>query len=246
MPLWPERWPKKKLIREKEEIGSLVFAQEYQNEPVCEETAYFRNEWIERCYDYGSSLMDCYTGDLPIFTGWDLALVTDRAKAEEQDSDYTVGISIALGNDGTRHIIDIYRERGLTPSQIISIIKQRAEKFSPTLITIENNLFQSLYEQCLISGTDLPVMGHTTGREKMDVFRGVPSLSVLFENGKYRLPRGDEHSSRLVDTLKNELVGLGVETHDDMVMALWIAECGIRKLRAHESRLEVIDDPTFY
>ncbi len=245
MPLWPERWPRKKLLREKEEIGSLVFAQEYQNEPVNEETAYFRHAWIERCFDYGVCFRDNYSGDLPVFTGWDLALVADKARAEEHDTDYTVGITIALGNDGTRHVIDIYRERGLTPAQILNMIKTRAGKFNPTLITIENNLFQSLYEQRLISETDLPVVGHTTGREKMDVFKGVPSLSILFENGKYRLPKGDERSAKLVDVLTNELVGLGVETHDDMVMALWIAECGIRRIRGSEASIEIIDDPTF-
>ena len=35
-PLWEERWPRERLLREKEEIGSLVFAQEYKNEPVSE------------------------------------------------------------------------------------------------------------------------------------------------------------------------------------------------------------------
>ncbi len=245
MPLWAERWPKERLMREKEEIGSLVFAQEYQNEPISEETAYFRREWLEKCYNYNARMMSHYDGKLPVFTGWDLSVVAERSRAEEHDTDYTVGITIALGDDGTRYILDIYRERGLTPAQVIDVIKTKAGNFNPTLITIENNLFQCLYEQQLISATDLPVIGHTTGPEKMDVFRGVPSLSVLFENGKYRLPRGDERSERLTDILTSELVGLGVETHDDTVMALWIAECGIRKKREHESTIEVIDDPTW-
>jgi phage terminase large subunit-like protein len=244
-PLWPERWPKERLLREKEEIGSLVFAQEYQNEPISEETAYFRREWIERCLCSGSRMAAGYSGDMPVFTGWDLSVVTDRARAEEHDTDYTVGITIALGDDGTRHVLDIYRERGLTPSQILDVMKTKAGNFKPTVIAIENNLFQSLYEQQLISTTDLPVVGHTTGREKMDVYKGVPSLSVLFENGKYRLPCGDERSRAMVDILANELVGLGVEAHDDTVMALWIAECAIRTRREKESYLEVIDDPTW-
>lgn len=243
--LWPERWPLERLLREKEEVGSVIFAQEYQNEPVCEETAYFRRDWIERCFDYHAVLRDSYRGGKPVFTGWDLAVVADRERAEERDSDYTVGITIALGEDGTRHIIDIFRERGLTPSQVLGIIKARARQFGPRLVTIENNLFQRLYEQALISTTDLPVAGHTTGREKMDIYRGVPSLSVLFENGKYRLPKGNERSARLTDILTDELVGLGVEAHDDMVMALWIAECGIRSVQDGGDGLEVIEDPTW-
>ncbi len=243
-PLWPERWPRTRLLREKEEIGSLVFAQEHQNEPVNEENAWFKREWIERCYDHRATLQDGHDGRLPVVTGWDLALVADRARAAERDTDYTVGITLELGDDGTRRIIDIFRERGLTPAQVLAAVKARAALFSPAVIAIENNLFQSLYEQRLLAETGLPVVGHTTGREKMDVFRGVPSLSVLFENGTYRMPLGDERSARLIGLLTNELVGLGVEAHDDMVMALWIAECAIRRREDQGAAVEVIDDPT--
>jgi hypothetical protein len=242
-PLWPERWPLARLLREKEEIGSVIFAQEYQNEPICEETAYFRREWIERCYDYHASFADLAPQGTAVFTGWDLAVVSDRSRAEEHDSDYTAGVTLAIDENGVRHVIDIFRERGLTPSQVLDVIRAKAKQFSPRLITIENNLFQCLYEQELIRTTDLPVAGHTTGREKTDVYRGVPSLSVLFENGKYRLPRGDERSSRMTDVLTDELVGLGIEAHDDTVMALWIAECGVRKVRGGGG-IEIIEDPT--
>lgn len=244
-PLWPERWPRERLMSEKEEIGSIVFAQEYQNESISEETACFRREWIERCYRFSETLENHYQGSLPVFIGWDLSVVADRKRAEEHDTDYTVGITIALGDDGTRHILDIYRERGLSTSQVLDVMRRKAAVYKPALITLENNLFQSLYEQQLISLTDFPVAGHTTGREKMDIYQGVPSLSVLFENGKYGLPYGDERSRRLMDILTNELVGLGIETHDDTVMALWIAECGIRSMRERQSYLEVIDDPTW-
>jgi hypothetical protein len=243
--LWPERWPRKRLLREKQEIGTLIFAQEYQNEPVSEETTLFRREWIEQCYCHTATLGGPYRGHGPVFTGWDLSLVADRERASEQDSDYTAGITIALGDDGTRHVLDIYRERGLTPGQILEVIRSKARQYQPALITLENNLFQALYEHQLVSSTDLPIAGHTTGREKMDVYKGVPSLSVLFEHGKYRLPCGDERSARLVGVLTDELVGLGVESHDDTVMALWICECGIRMKREEQSRMEVIDDPTW-
>lgn len=244
-PLWPERWPRERLLREKSEIGSLIFAQEYQNEPVSEENALFRREWIEQCYSYTTTLGGLYRGSWPVFTGWDLSVVADRIHAEEHNTDFTVGITIALGEDGTRHILDIYRERGLTPAQVLDTIRAKARQYQPALITLENNLFQALYEHQLVSSTDLPIAGHTTGREKMDLYKGVPSLSVLFEHSKYRIPCGDERSARLAAALTDELAGLGYEAHDDMVMALWIAECGIR-MKSHEAtRVEIIDDPTW-
>ena len=246
--LWPARWPKKRLLAEKEEIGSMIFSQEYQNEPISEEIAFFRAAWIERCFTSAETLPDSYGGPLPVFSGWDLSIVADKAHAEEHDSDYTVGITLALAEDGTRHIIDIFRERGLTPAQVLGTVKERSARFGPVSVTIENNLFQSLYEQQLIQETALPVKGHTTGREKMDLYRGVPSLSVHFENGKYRIPTGDRRSLTFAGILKQELVGFGIETHDDMVMALWICECGIRRhkedAKVRGGLLEVFDDPT--
>ncbi len=245
--LWPERWPLERLLREREEIGTMIFNQEYQNEPVSETNTFFRREWIERCYNFSARLTGRYNGPNPVFTGWDLSLVANRERAEEKDSDFTVGITLELGDDGTRTILDIYRERGITPAQIIDVITSKAARFNPSLIAIENNLFQCLYEQQLISTTDLPIVGHTTGREKTDVFKGVPSLSVQFENGKYRIPRGDADSVRLTDILTNELIGLGIETHDDTVMALWIAECAVRRYnRTSTSYMEIIDDPTWF
>jgi predicted phage terminase large subunit-like protein len=45
-PIWPEVWPLERLEAKKQEIGSVFFAAEYQNEPVDEETALFKEEWF--------------------------------------------------------------------------------------------------------------------------------------------------------------------------------------------------------
>ncbi|MFC1608542.1 hypothetical protein ACFL47_11295, partial [Candidatus Latescibacterota bacterium] len=254
-PLWRDKWSIKRLEREKREIGSTIFAQEYQNESIDEENALFKRKWIQSCYAENETLKgnenifnilnrrirDRYR----IFTGWDLSIVMNKEKAEEKDSDYTVGTTILLDENKNRRIIDIYRERGLTPNNIIEIIKRKHELFDTDLITIENNLFQILYQYKLIETTDLPIHGHTTTiRDKVNLYEGIPSLSVLFENGKFILPTGDKGSKAKIKLLEDELVGLGYEKHDDCLMSLWMAECGIANYKERTGSIEVINDPT--
>jgi len=124
-------------------------------------------------------------------------------------------------------VLDFYRARGLTPGELTRAIVRQARRWRPARITIENNLFQRLYELELIRKSDLPIVGHTTTRKKADLYEGIPSLSVLFENRKILLPTGDAASREKTALLIQELHGLGVEKHDDLVMALWLANRGI-------------------
>ena len=57
----------------------------------------------------------------------------------------------------------------------------------------------------------------------------MPSLGVLFENGKVTLPNKTRSDREALEPMVAELWGLGRERHDDTVMALWIAETVLRK-----------------
>jgi predicted phage terminase large subunit-like protein len=45
--LWPAVWPIERLRERKEELGSVFYAQEFRNQPIDEETALFKREWIK-------------------------------------------------------------------------------------------------------------------------------------------------------------------------------------------------------
>lgn len=46
--LWPERWPLAGLLEMRTTIGSVAFEKEYQNNPIDDDNAMFREEWIKR------------------------------------------------------------------------------------------------------------------------------------------------------------------------------------------------------
>lgn len=226
-----------KLLRTRESIGPTMFAREFQHQVIDDATAAFRREDLERALARGSNLC-LYKPPvgipLDVVQGWDLSLVSDAKAAEQKDRDYTVGVTWARDTtNGDRYLLGLVRKRGLSQKQLEGVIKAEYERFMemglpPRLVAIEKNNFGNIIVNNLFDTTNLPLAPHQTGTNKSDPWEGVPSLSLLFENSKVILPRGDLFSVNLSEELIGELHGLGRERHDDMVMALWIAECVLR------------------
>ena len=221
--LWPEAWPLKRLLAKRREIGSFAFASEYQNSPLDDQTSPFPYEWLERCFDPTARLLDSYSGPWATFGAADLAVVSDRRRAEERDTDYFVCGVIAVDENQVRHVVHLFRDRGLSPRAQAAKIAQVCRDFNCSIFLVENNAAQDWLVEALREETALPIRPFTTGKQKADLHDGVPSLAVLFENRKFRIPRGDEQSVAIIDTLVSELNGLFREAHDDTVIWLWLA-----------------------
>ena len=73
---------------------------------------------------------------------------------------------------------------------------------------------------------------HHTGESKHSQTMGLPSLRILLENAKYRLPMGDERSREMVGNWITEMNSITVHNgkvvslaeHDDLPIACWIGE----------------------
>jgi phage terminase large subunit-like protein len=237
--LWEAERPLDYLLRERNSIGQRLFSREFQNEVQDDSAAAVKWAWIEHAMALGSglSLYQAPEGvqGLDVVQGWDLALVTDAKAAETRDTDYTVGITWGKDSNGTRYLLGICRKRGMSPAQLNAVVVQEYNRFvqlglRPRAVAVEKNNFGELHFLGLQRTTDLPLKAHiTTGKNKADPWDGVPSLSVLFENGKVVLPSAGERDREIIEPLTRELWGLGRETHDDTVMALWITETVLRK-----------------
>ncbi len=110
------------------------------------------------------------------------------------------------------------------------------KKYHVGLMLIEANQMQKIFGQELKRKTDLPVQEFITGVQKHALDKGVPSLRILLENQKFRIPRGDARSVELTDIWINEMRSCTilqgkvecVGAHDDMIMACWIADQAVR------------------
>ena len=100
---------------------------------------------------------------------------------------------------------------------------------SVSVVAVERNNFGQLHTLNLKSRSDIPLREHqTTNKSKNSIFTGVPRLTVLFENDKVTIPSRDKDDRDALDPLVQELIGFGVEKHDDTVLCLSIAEATLQ------------------
>jgi hypothetical protein len=71
----------------------------------------------------------------------------------------------------------------------------------------------------LIRTSDLPIQKFTTGIQKNSLDKGIPSLRILLENGKFRIPRGDLHSIEMTDLWIDEMRSFRCQYDKVMVTA---------------------------
>jgi len=123
----------------------------------------------------------------------------------------------------TPTILNLFRQRGMTPAQVTAVIQKLYHQFEPDACAIEKNSFGEFHIQNLIEQTELKIVSHHTGKNKHDPFAGVPSLEMLFEHGKIKLPYKNTEDKVKTDCLINEFHSFGSGEHTDQVMAMWIA-----------------------
>lgn len=251
-PLWADRWSLEALLLEYKE-SSVTFMREMQNRMMDDDHVI-----LKRCYFTGGTspsapglvFPGCYetTGPfsrllapgevmvdalgLDILQAWDLSLVDTKEKAERTDSDFAVGVTCGYDRaTRRRYLLGFHRDRGLLPSQLTNAIKLEAVRFPQRVVVgLEINAFGKMYELGLRGTTDLPIRPHTTtGQKKIDPIDGLVKFVGLLENGKWRFPMGDAHSRQVTRLIENEMVGFGVEAHDDCYLALWILECMLKR-----------------
>jgi hypothetical protein len=197
----------------------------YQNEPMSDETSWFPYKWIAKCYDDEATFVDNSRG-LETFS---IAVGEDLAISEEAGADYFVVFVLGVDKLGNHWILNIYRDKVPFPTQCEKTI-DTANAFNPLVIQVENNNYQRALQQSVVKRTDVPIRGFTTTfASKESIETGIRSLSILVENGKLKIPRGDKESIELTDIFVRELQRVGKGHTGDIVMAWWFAEGGIKR-----------------
>lgn len=232
--LWKERWSYDKLMELKDELGSTSFNKSYMNMAMSQEDAIFKQEWTEAAKLRGKlrTLLTHFD-----YATWDLGKVVismgvDLAISTKDGSDFTAMAVLAELENGDKIPLHL-EESKYSPSETRKRIVELAELFNPSVIVVENNAYQEALRIDLAETTSLPIVGYTTGGEKFDAEIGLNSLAVEFENGKWILPY-DTSSGRtrgIVDKLVDGMLRFPSGHTQDILMALWFANTGLRKLK---------------
>lgn len=223
------------IISKKDSQGSLIFSREILVKPISDSTSILPYTTIAENFDESFTLIKNKSRIPKEFVR--IVGGVDLARSAEVGADYTVFITLGVDNKDNYWLLNIWREKGKPFREQISALKYVYQSFRHDVIIVENNQMQQFFVDESIY-QNIPVFPHTTGSNKMDLDKGFPSLTIVFEQGKIKIPRGDQQSIDKTDALATELASMtwtdqgkieGSGAHDDMAMGLYMAILAARK-----------------
>lgn len=243
--LFPERYDEKLLAERRREIGEIRFTREFLCLPISGGSSLFPEELVSGEPFFAlNARVGSMVGERPAREWWvergirAFYIGVDIATSTSTRADYFVIFVIGIDAFGNRWVVDIFREQGLEYKAQKAKIHEYAKLWRAEMVCVESNQAQKIWGQELIQDTDLPIYMHQTGSEKHGLEKGIPSLRVLFENGKYRCPRGDDETITITNiwlaelqswTFTKEKGVISIARHDDVAMAQWLCELAIGK-----------------
>ncbi len=210
--LWKEKWPHNELQKRKLEIGTFAFSSEYMNNPVPEDAAAFKKDYIK------------HFTDLPPSSS---VMVFDPAYTESDTADYKVCSVIAKDGLGNRYLDDYVRTRqpmGDYLSQSVNLYK----RLRPQKVGIPTGTEKLFYNQVVeffrqhqcypvfeeIKNVATTASGQSVRKKEARI---VASLQGLFQSGKYYLRKS--HTEAV-----EELLTFPAGKFDDIIDTMASAE----------------------
>lgn len=239
----PNRYTYDLVMQRKESLGTLIFSREILVVPVSDLSTIFPWSILETSFRG----MESYT------------LVNNIHSHPKKFVRVTVGCDFAIsgnigadfsfftvwGEDqyGDYWLLHLWRGQGKSHNEQISKLVEIERNFNPNSIVMEVNGFQKVMaELAKERGVRGIIEFNTDGFNKKDVYDGLPSLAVLFEQGRIKMPRGDEYSRQQTDYLLSEFNSITIKGsgklesasgHDDGAMSSFF---GIKKSKEGQSQ----------
>ena len=228
--IWPERFPKERILSIKEEFKSVGningFFQEYMNIAQSPDDAPFQPDWIKihnweyKRIDGQNCLVQNYGDEdneklkaVELYTG------VDPASSLSARADYFVIATIAIDNENNKYIVDIFRDR-ISPAEQPGKIIDTYKKFKPRRIKVETVGYQEALrtavrelmkeEQLYIPGLEAGVKPRNSKSERL------LSLVPLFAKGTFYFRPEDIKAQQ-------EFLSYPKGKHDDIMDAIWTA-----------------------
>ena len=237
--LWPERFPKERILQIKDEfesIGNLNgFYQEYMNIAQSPDNAPFKPEWMKlHHYDFEiRNNQPCLIGKIkedekviPI----EVYCGVDPASSLTARADFFVIATIGMDYEGNKYAIDIFRDK-ISPSKQPQKIIDTYKKYKPRRMKIETTGYQEALrvgvrdimreDGLYIPGLEKGVKPRTRKSERL------LSLVPMFARGQFFWRPEDIAGQQ-------EFLSYPRGKHDDVMDGIWTALEGAKPCRFEE------------
>lgn len=244
-PLWPEVWPKEKLIARCKEITLRRFNVGFRNMPGAEGEYLFPDMLISSCEDPNLPLEKLRETALAnIKSGlWKCAIAVDlaggklknRLQGDDEDSArekrrrcFNVAFVTALTKADERIPIDLRRFQGKSP-ETARLVYDLYDFWKPEVVMFEANNF-GVIADWMGELVKMPIQTYWTGEQKSDDDIGVPSMVTELENRMWRLPVWEHETACKCDwcAWRSEVAAYPFGRYTDTVMSWWLSREAIR------------------
>jgi len=246
--IWPERFPKERILAIKDEFSSVGningFYQEYMNIAQSPDDAPFQPDWIKiHHYDYeriqgqnclvkNKGLDNERTIPVELYTG------VDPASSLSARADYFVIATIAIDNDNNKYVVDIYRNR-ISPAEQPNMIIDTYKKYRPRRVKVETVGYQEALRTAvreLMKEENIYIPGLESGvKPRNSKSERLLSLVPLFAKGTFHFRPEDIKAQQ-------EFLSYPKGKNDDIMDAIWTALDGAKPCRLHEFKKLSEDD----
>lgn len=217
-------------------VGSIVFAQEYQNEPQDDKDRVIKAEWL-KTYNYreqwnhlegetDEKRAEKWLKGLEVTGGVDPA-ISESEKADEFTF-YTFGFDPVTKNE---YMLDLIILKTSDPAEQVRAIADGIEKWKHSIVGVEavqyqkglQKLVQSELQQRRIYGVTIRAI-----KTDKDKIRRARIHSVAFEAGFVRLMQGHPATEKL----REQILAFPLDEHDDRFDGLMLAREARQKPKA--------------
>jgi predicted phage terminase large subunit-like protein len=205
-PVWPERWPRRRLEERRQSIGPVSFARGYRLLPVAEEEAPIRPEWVQ-----------FWTSD-PDAAPTRTVLAVDPAVSTNKRADRSALVTLALGPGNQVRCLEAIAQR-VSMSDLVHLINEADRRWRPEVILFESNGAFGGLREMLVRNEGF---GPKVKEVKQSSHKGarVDAFSTYVRNGSFQLKGRD---GLTVDPsqqeLFDEMISFPSGEHDDLVDA---------------------------
>jgi predicted phage terminase large subunit-like protein len=237
--IWPERFPKSRILaikKEFESVGNLNgFYQEYMNIAQSPDEAPFKPEWVKlHHYDFerinGQNCLVREVGDEKKIKPIDVYCGVDPASSLSARADFFVVATIGVDSDNNKYVIDIYRNR-ISPAEQPQILIDTYKKYRPRRMKIETVGYQEALRVAvreLMSTESIYIPGLEKGvKPRNSKSERLLSLVPMFARKLFYF--------RPEDIIpQQEFLSYPKGKHDDVMDAIWTALDGHKVCRKGE------------